>query len=403
MNPSASGWIEKYLKILNVSNSIDDTAELESLYNPLRKVGFIYGLSDQTLLDLSNNKLRLTLTEKTKLNLFHALYTRYKRAFPDANSKEALVFILGFYKKFEKGKESFFQKIGIGSGVSMEIEKILTIRLQESSNISKNNPASYLAYALLFVDIVAFEYYIDDSTHFLSKTKRLESTLLICCLLALKAKQNPNRYDEQLIELLEVSSQYTSFALSHDLTVVQQLSELSNKLSHSEKLYLLDISCLAVWADRKIDSHEYAYLQKLLEWLHLEEQDLDTAIESIRNFSERNEKDISLFHYRHPVKQLYNQSIKTVRLLILRNKDRLYTELIESKELLVLLSKSTLRELSKEEKKKVKEQLLDICKTIPSLTIFLLPGGTLLLPILVKLIPKLLPSAFNENRIDEES
>jgi len=43
---------------------------------------------------------------------------------------------------------------------------------------------------------------------------------------------------------------------------------------------------------------------------------------------------------------------------------------------------------------------LDICKTIPSLTIFLLPGGAILLPLLVKLIPKLLPSAFDENRID---
>ena len=51
-------------------------------------------------------------------------------------------------------------------------------------------------------------------------------------------------------------------------------------------------------------------------------------------------------------------------------------------------------------KKKVKKQLLDVCKTIPSLTIFLLPGGGLLLPILIKFIPQLLPSAFNENLED---
>ena len=47
--------------------------------------------------------------------------------------------------------------------------------------------------------------------------------------------------------------------------------------------------------------------------------------------------------------------------------------------------------------KKVKKQLLEICKTIPSLAIFLLPGGSLLLPILIKFIPTLLPSSFNEN------
>jgi len=62
-----------------------------------------------------------------------------------------------------------------------------------------------------------------------------------------------------------------------------------------------------------------------------------------------------------------------------------------------LLAKSTVKDLDKEEKKKIKNQILDICKTIPSLTIFLLPGGSLLLPILIKFIPKMLPSAFNEN------
>ena len=61
-----------------------------------------------------------------------------------------------------------------------------------------------------------------------------------------------------------------------------------------------------------------------------------------------------------------------------------------------------MRDLNNEEKKKVQNQLLDIFKSIPSLAIFILPGGAILLPIFIKLIPKLLPSAFDENRIDEE-
>ncbi|MBA4155439.1 LETM1 domain-containing protein, partial [Flavobacterium sp.] len=65
--------------------------------------------------------------------------------------------------------------------------------------------------------------------------------------------------------------------------------------------------------------------------------------------------------------------------------------------LVVLLATSTQRELDTQEKKKMKKQLLDVCKTIPSLTIFLLPGGSLLLPILIKFIPQILPSSFNEN------
>jgi hypothetical protein len=63
---------------------------------------------------------------------------------------------------------------------------------------------------------------------------------------------------------------------------------------------------------------------------------------------------------------------------------------------MILLAISTRRDLDEKKRKKVKKQLLDICKTVPSLTIFF-PGGSLLLPILIKFIPKLLPSAFNEN------
>ena len=44
--------------------------------------------------------------------------------------------------------------------------------------------------------------------------------------------------------------------------------------------------------------------------------------------------------------------------------------------------------------------LADIFKSIPSLAIFILPGGAVLLPIFIKLIPKLLPSAFDENRVE---
>ncbi len=93
---------------------------------------------------------------------------------------------------------------------------------------------------------------------------------------------------------------------------------------------------------------------------------------------------------------------KVVKKLILRNSKRLHKELSQSAELVALISKSTIRDLSREEKKKVQNQLLDIFKSIPSLAIFILPGGAILLPIFIKLIPKLLPSAFDENRIDEE-
>ena len=85
--------------------------------------------------------------------------------------------------------------------------------------------------------------------------------------------------------------------------------------------------------------------------------------------------------------------------LILRNSKRLLKEIKGSQELVRLMTKSTHTDLNAQEKKKIQEQLLDIFKSIPSLAIFILPGGAILLPIFIKLIPKLLPSAFDDNRI----
>lgn len=88
--------------------------------------------------------------------------------------------------------------------------------------------------------------------------------------------------------------------------------------------------------------------------------------------------------------------------LIDKNKVRLLQELAESKELVLLIKESMSRPLTLNEKGKVKAQLLDICKSIPAFTVFMLPGGALLLPLLLKLIPNLLPSAFRSEENKDE-
>ena len=81
---------------------------------------------------------------------------------------------------------------------------------------------------------------------------------------------------------------------------------------------------------------------------------------------------------------------------VLDNLDRLLQEIRETRELGELLAKATAgATLTAAEKAKVREQLLDLAKTIPALAIFAAPGGLLLLPILLKLLPfNLLPSSF---------
>ena len=65
-----------------------------------------------------------------------------------------------------------------------------------------------------------------------------------------------------------------------------------------------------------------------------------------------------------------------------------------------MIKKSTVQELTKEEKEQVKTQFMDIVRSMPTLAIFMLPGGALLLPLVLKIIPDLIPSAFRNNDIE---
>ncbi len=90
-------------------------------------------------------------------------------------------------------------------------------------------------------------------------------------------------------------------------------------------------------------------------------------------------------------------TVEEIKELLIKNKKRLYKELSQSKELMQLLTKSTYQKLTDKEKEKVKAQLLDILKSMPAFAVFMLPGGALLLPLLIKLIPDILPSSFRED------
>jgi hypothetical protein len=154
---------------------------------------------------------------------------------------------------------------------------------------------------------------------------------------------------------------------------------------------------MALWNDEKIEVSEKEFLLKLANLLNVSNEFVEKSITDMNEFLTENKASIHYFNYSNPVKHLYDQTTSNVQTLIHRNKNRLLLEISQSKELMSLLRKSATEKLTPEEKKKVRNQILDICKTIPSLTIFLVPGGSLLLPILIKFIPQLLPSAFNEN------
>ena len=390
MNPSSSGWIKKLLKIASTNDAYLKLSE-KAFYNQLKLSGFIYG-SNLSVVNNVVDKGDLTDEELCKVNLLLALHYIYnakpsKDSFADS--------VINFYKNFDQPKSSFFDGLLGEKKSHAQVEVIINKRIHIDDNILTKNFSYFITNALLYIDVLAYQKFLITNTISEKYIQQLEIAIETITLNVFDSKVKKTKYDESLIKLFEASRRYQSTVSYHYNDVLKYLKK------PLEKQYIIDIACIASWSDKIIDIDEHKFLVQLSKDLHIKPEVVEQSIKDINTFYILNSDQIPLLSSKNMAKSFYDNSSKMVSKLISRNSKRLMKELRESKELMVLLSQSTSRELTEEEQKKMQEQLMDIIKSIPSLAIFMLPGGGILLPLFVKFIPKLLPSAFDENRIEE--
>lgn len=397
INPSASGWIDKffyrYTKKLSFSTNPYD------FYRNVRDSGFIYGYTN-TLQQLDAKDCKgWTNSETTKVGLLLALYELYRNYTGNEGKNDFVEKVILFYKEMTPEGYRLLKKVLPSSKKIIELESILEQRIRTNDNIISRNFSHILTNALLFIDITAFRHFLEKNYIPKEYLKKLETTVVDITSLTLQVKNEKTPYDDLLLRMLEASIRYTKL----NKRSIEELGtlDLSYFTLDLERFYLLDIATMAMWNEMPVQEIEISYLHQLADELTIDEACVVESIADYDVFLKKHKKNIPFFKYSNPVKHFYDHATQNVVNLIKRNKRRLVKELSNNRELVVLLTHSTHRSLNGGEKKKVKKQLLEICKTVPSLTIFLLPGGSLLLPLLIKFIPQLLPSVFNEN-LDNE-
>ena len=403
INPSIPGWIDKFFYKQKISEQTV-TETNDSFYNKVRATGFIYGhiISFETPSEIhSKGWFKEEISKVALLNTLYGVFILTKK---EIDSEKFISEAVHFYNEMNPQGFNLLKKILPKNNSSLALEKIIDERVQTNDSIISKNFSHLVTNALLFMDVLAFRQYLIHGAIPEKYLKKLEETIVNIVTLALKIKSNKTQYDDLLIKLFEASIRYSKFSKNSVKTQSfgiesLQLDYFTNEL---EKKYLIDIAGMALWSDGVIENNEAYFLHQLAETLLITDNFVDQGIENTNAFIIKYKKEIPYFNYSNPVKHFYDQTTQSVVTLISRNKNRLVKEIVQSKELMLLLAYSTRRDLDEKEKKKVKKQLLDICKTVPSLTIFLLPGGSLLLPILIKFIPTLLPSAFNENLDNED-
>lgn len=396
MNPSASGWIDKYgsvvLKHQNAYPSFD------TLYAALRKNGFVYGLN-AGIPHFIQAEHTLSEDEKAKINLLNALYFTYKLETKSVDYASFINDVFKFYEILKINKVGFFDKLLSGNKTSAKLEKLMASRIYIEDNIFSKTFNNLITNSLLFIDVLLFKHYLNHTIDLKTKAEEIEYLAINITYHALSSRET-QRKDNKLSQLLASSLTYIECA-SHTFDGSYRDQLLKNK-DLWENRYLLDMACLTVWEDHSLDYTESDFIFGIGKDLGLADDIIIASVTHVTEFFKLNMDTIHYLKEKNLAHQFYDSMGKIVKKLILRNSKRLLKELSQSAELVALLSKSTVRDLTNDEKRKVQNQLLDIFKSIPSLAIFILPGGAILLPIFIKLIPKLLPSAFDENRIEEE-
>lgn len=398
INPSANGWIDKFFLtekpwLFPVEDNIID------LYEKIRETGFIYGhivsISSYSTIVIDG----WIESEISKVALLNNLFCIYSTTLKDNNQIVFVKKTIDFYDKMNPQKFNFFEKVLPNSNTSITLEKIIDNRVQTNVDVINKKFSHISTNALLFIDVLAFRQYLIHGEIPEKYLLKIEEVIINIVSLALNTKSNKTNYDALLIKLFESSVRYSKFSkvnFNKGNIGIEQLG-LDFFTNELEKYYFIDMAGLSLWSDGVIEKNEAYFLHRLADFIDVSDDFVNKSIIKTDEFISKNKNEISYFNYSNPVKHFYDHTSQTVTKLISRNKKRLIKEITQSKELMDLLVNSTRRDLNETEKKKVKKQLLDICKSIPSLTIFLLPGGSLLLPILVKFIPTLLPTAFNEN------
>lgn len=414
LSPGSKGWIAKYFQMVETNEiALDWNHPMEipvEQFNHhfLAQSGIVFGYPVNLLFATKVIQRKWTRDEKLTVLLFESLLFTYVRIKGrERFSQEAFIRDLDqFYKKHRVNSLGSLLGYFLKESRQEKIERILTRRTEMPRNITSTRSwMSYLNNAFVYLDVLLFEEFIRSDNH--ARFDYQELAMLALAVITLSA------YSDGEVEEKEKAI-FDTFLVSAELDGDEReiarlrfkegfsLNELTPDLVDSWyfKRYLLDLSALTIYANHDAVNEEKEFLNELCHWLGLEEINLDEALVSSQQFVLQNNQHVAFLLDASSVELMVDSVSKRWIKILGRNKDKLAVELRQSKELVQLIRKSTKEELTKAEKEKVKTQFMDIVKSMPALAIFLLPGGALLLPIVLKIIPTLVPSAFRENDIE---
>jgi hypothetical protein len=428
MNLKEKGWLKKYLEKRKCLASPEqfqtffkDLSTIEDktlhIYKLLQPTGLIYGYPVQAPVIEIPDFQKYDEIDKQKLIFVESLFSASLITQPnlDINSfdrllpvEEIVEQINGFYtdifpESIEESK-SFFGKIKTGADL---MEYFVERQISIKGNVN-NFWISLFQNTLLFLDIILFVQWFKGKDEALKKeiiNQREETYTNILKVIGLASStdneitvEERNLFDFFLMstklkdeKVKEIRQSLTSNLTLDDVKVGELKSWLLRK-------YILELAILTTWADKEVTDSERTFLIKLNEKLNFNSDELEGSMLAVESFVVANWEQVHYLKHKSNYHHLTDRLVKRLSGMISKNQNRIATEVKQSKELVILLNKSITTELTEEERIKVRIQLLDILKVIPTFVLLVLPGSFITLPILLKILPKsvLFPSSFQD-------
>lgn len=417
LSPGAKGWINKYFDLVErgeISLELDRperSRKLQFMHLTLGHSGIVFGYPMQLIYAKDLDDTHWTLEEKLKLLLFEAHLFVYQQIHLDEPfSKDAFLEALtGFYRYHNAGVIARLFKLFQKESEAEILESVLSKRVEIKSNYLENKWwVNSLSNAFAYLDVILFdefEHKLKDQA-LMNYDNYAENALTAITLSA---------YSDGVIESRETDLFHFFLASAHldeedrDIAIERfkkgaKLSDFSSFVSRHWllKRFLFDISVLTILSTHEAQPDEVEYLNELSTHLEIDPLECENSIRMVENFVLKSKDKVAYLSDSSKYDKVYKSFTKRWTKVISRNSDKLRVELRESKELVLLIRKSGSQELTAEEKEMVRNQFRDLAKSIPALTVFMLPGGAVLMPLLLRLIPDLVPSAFRENEIEHD-
>ena len=430
MDPARKKWLRNLVE--HISNtfafSLQDNVhlvnlDLESsdfLYKLLHLTGLVLGYPERSVFKPHPQSNEWNDTDKAKIFFTESLIACYlfhhqkEIAIPPTGDNistllaDAVESIAVFYSQYKptKARQHLVEIPKIfksESSTIFKVEQIINHRLKPARIIDTDYWHASQYNIFIFLDIVFFSQWLIDADNILYKQESLiQEEIIKVIAVSIKYTSNKNKNADR---------NFLKFFLEHAIhrSKLKTLGKPGNKnltigtISLGDSWpgiinqVLFEYSIFTFMLDKIIDEKETGYINQIADYLGIDKQQKELCILAVTNFIYNNLKELPYLKSRHKLDIIGSNLSQRLQSIILKNRGKISREIGESKELAELLWKAKNTQLTAEEREKVKHQLTDIfLRSIPSLAIFMIPGGAILLPILLKILPEeiLIPSSF---------